>query len=107
MIDQLEWSQLEASIDDAMERRDFSEDVLDQIELYRTNIIKWLFDINDVPVNLSDVESLEAKPLNIVERLDFISADSFHYMRYQQMRSMRDELKKLSVIMTMKRRREQ
>ncbi|TDM04251.1 YpoC family protein [Macrococcus carouselicus] len=74
------------------------EEGLKLIEMYRTALIEMLFEVNDRPVDPARVGELEYKPLNMVERYDFISANSFHFMRFEQMKTLRDEIKKVAAV---------
>ncbi len=73
---------------------------------YRSALLDMMFEINDRDrVELSELEALEYKPLNVVERVDYFSQDKFHFMRYQQMKTMRQELKKLKAVMEIRKNR--
>ncbi|GGB05749.1 hypothetical protein ERX37_02655 [Macrococcus hajekii] len=73
------------------------EEGLKLIEDYRSALVEMLFEMNEQPVSDS-VEHLTYKPLNMAERLEFISANNFHFMRYQQMKTLREEIKKLAAV---------
>lgn len=78
---------------------------LEKMEEYRQALVEMLFEINEQPVfDLAKIDDLIVKPLNAAERFDFISKNSFHFMRYQQMKTMRPELKKLKAIYPIKKK---
>lgn len=78
---------------------------LQLMEEYRQALVEMLFEINEQDsVDLSQINTLIVKPLNAEERIDFISKNSFHYMRYQQMKTMRPELKKLKAVYPIKKK---
>ncbi|KAA1040208.1 YpoC family protein [Macrococcus equipercicus] len=75
------------------------------IAAYRTALLEMMFEINDREVDLAALSALEYKPLNVIERVDYFSQDKFHFMRYQQMKTMRQELKKLKAVMEIRKKR--
>ncbi|TDM13238.1 YpoC family protein [Macrococcus lamae] len=82
------------------------EEGVQLIAEYRIALLEMMFEINDRrTVNLSELSELEYKPLNVVERVDYFSQNKFHFMRYQQMKTMRQELKKLKAVMEIRKKR--
>jgi len=75
-----------------------SDEGLVLLEQYKDALIAYLFEVNGKSADDTQIEQLDYKPLNAAERIDFISANSFHFMRYQQMKTMRPEIKKLAAI---------
>lgn len=88
-------AELDALADDKAMQSDRGLVLLEQ---YKEALITYLFEVNEQPVDVTQIDQLAYKPLNAAERVDFISANSFHFMRYQQMKTMRPEIKKLAAI---------
>ncbi|RXK19257.1 YpoC family protein [Macrococcus sp. DPC7161] len=99
------WDQLEAEIDIYSANRtldcDASKSLLDA---YYDSIIMAINELNfdEHSMELKAKESYHRLPLNFFERIHYIESRKYHFMGYQQMKTMNRELIKLLAVKNIK-----
>ena len=100
------WDLLESEIDIHSANRtldcDASKSLLDN---YYDSIIMAINELNfdEQSAQLKHKASYHRLPLNFFERIQYIESRKYHFMGYQQMKTMRSELIKLLAVKNMKK----
>ncbi|UBH12188.1 YpoC family protein [Macrococcus armenti] len=94
--------QLETKIDLAVkDRRLKQQDVRNLIDEYFNILINLLNEINGYEEN-SGMHNYEKCPLNFDDRIHYIEGRKYHYMGYEQLKTMMKEVLKLKAIYDLK-----
>lgn len=76
------------------------------IDEYFDGLIIMMHELNDLAPS-SEIIKFQNGPLNFNERIQYIQARKYHFMGYQQMKTMRTEINKQIAIKNIKKKREQ
>lgn len=100
------WDQLEVEIDvHSMKRTLDSEVCKSLLDAYYDSIIMAINELNfDAhSTELKSEENYHRLPLNFFERIHYIESRKYHFMGYQQMKTMTKELIKLLAVKNIKK----
>lgn len=81
-----------------------SDEAKSLLDEYYNQILELMCTLNDVTVLDKHCE-FKVQPLNFKERLEYINQRKYHYMGFQQMKTMLLEINKLLAVKNIKKKR--